>query len=157
VAIGIALIVVAYLVALESSWPVGVVAAAGGAALIAVRAVRGRLDPSRLREDIEWGIFPLLAGLIVVVAAAQTAGLATIVAGALRGAADLGASGLFVIGVASAALSNAMNNLPWALLASASLRSPISPTAAPRERSSSASTWVRTSARSARLRRCCGS
>jgi arsenical pump membrane protein len=121
VAIGIGLIVVAYLVALESSWPVGVVAAVGGASLILVRLVRGRLDATRLRADVEWGIFPLLAGLIVVVAAAQSAGLASVVADTLRGAAGLGAGGLALIGLGSAALANAMNNLPWALLASAAL------------------------------------
>lgn len=121
VAVGIGVIVVAYLVALESSWPVGVVAAAGGLALIMVRVARQRLDLRRLRDDIEWGIFPLLSGLIVVVAAAQTAGLASIVAAVLRGAADVGIGALVLIGLGSAALANAMNNLPWALLASAAL------------------------------------
>lgn len=121
VAVGIGLVVVAYLVALESSWPVGVVAAVGAASLILMRLVRGRLDTARLREDVEWGIFPLLAGLIVVVAAAQSAGLASVVADALRGAAGLGNGGLALIGLGSAALANAMNNLPWALLASAAL------------------------------------
>ena len=121
VAVAIGLIVAAYLVALESSWPVGVVAALGGSALILIRLLRRRLDRQRLLDDVEWGIFPLLAGLVVVVAAAQEAGLASIIAEALRGAADLGAGGLALIGLASAALANAMNNLPWALLASAAL------------------------------------
>ena len=121
VAIGIGLIVVAYLVALESSWPVGVVAAVGATSLILVRLVRGRLDLAQLRKDVEWGIFPLLAGLIVVVAAAQSTGLASVIAEALHGAAGLGAGGLALIGLGSAALANAMNNLPWALLASAAL------------------------------------
>jgi len=117
VAIGVALIVCAYLFALELRWPVGIVAVCGAAALITLQAARGFLRVDALRRDIAWGIFPLLAGLVIVVHAAEGAGLVDV---AVRLLADRSAdpSGIITLSLASAALANLMNNLPWALLAS---------------------------------------
>lgn len=121
VALGIGVIVVGYVVALELGWPVGVVAALGGGVLLIVLWLRGGLDRRALRGDIEWGVFPLLAGLVVVVSAAQRAGLHELAAAVLGRASGVEGLGLVLVGVASAAFANAMNNLPWALLAGTAL------------------------------------
>lgn len=118
VAFVIGLIVAAYLVALQLGWPVGMVAVAGGAALVLVQHARGYLRRDALRADIAWGIFPLLAGLIVVLRAAQSAGLVEIVARSFA-LFEPTPAGIASLAVASAGMANAMNNLPWALLASA--------------------------------------
>ncbi|HEY6959230.1 MAG TPA: SLC13 family permease [Candidatus Limnocylindria bacterium] len=118
VAVGIALIVVVYVVALELRWPVGIVAVIGGAALVALQAARGHLRHAQLRADIAWGIFPLLAGLVVVLRGAEAAGLVDVVAGPLATAVP-DARGIAGVAVLSTLVANAMNNLPWALLAGA--------------------------------------
>jgi len=116
VAIGIGLVVVGYLVALETGWPVGVVAVVGGAALTLLLLARRRLDPRKWVGGIAWEVFPLLAGLIVVVSAASESGLGEWIATALRELVALGAVGVVASGIASALAANAMNNLPLALL-----------------------------------------
>ena len=118
VAVGIALIVCAYLAALEARWPVGVIAVIGGATLVALQRARGYLRVDALRRDIAWGIFPLLGGLVVVLRAAEGAGLVDTVT-LLLGSVRPDAFGIAWLAVVSSAFANVMNNLPWALLASA--------------------------------------
>lgn len=122
VAAGIGAIMLAYLAALAFGWPVGLVAMTGAALLVSVRAVRGRLDVSRAARGIEWAVFPFLAGLFVLVAAAERAGLGPLVAAALTEAEHAGAVGIAGLAVAAAVASNAMNNLPFALIAGEGLR-----------------------------------
>ena len=122
VAVGLGLIVGAYLVALANGWPVGLVAVAGAAVLLFLRTARGRLDPRRYLGEVEWAIFPFLAGLLVLVAAAERGGLAGLVQRAFREAETTGAMGLVGLGVATAFASNAMNNLPLAVVMGSGLR-----------------------------------
>jgi arsenical pump membrane protein len=122
IAIGLAVIVVAYLVALAYGWPVGLVAVSGAAALLALRMVRGRLQARRYLDGIEWEIFPFLAGLLVLVAAAERGGLAGIVRRVFTEADAAGTAGLVGLGVATAFASNVMNNLPLAVVMGSGLR-----------------------------------
>ena len=122
IAAGIAAIMFAYLAALASGWPVGVVALAGALLLLAIRAARGRLDLRRYATGIEWAVFPFLAGLFVLVTAAERAGLGPVVAAVLAEAERAGAVGTAGLALAAAAASNAMNNLPFALIADEGLR-----------------------------------
>lgn len=118
VAIGIAAIVAAYLIALQVRWPVGVVAVAGATALVTLQAARGHLRHAELRAAIAWSIFPLLAGLVVVLRGAEDAGLVDLVAAPLANAIP-DAQGVTGVALFSTLVANAMNNLPWALLAGA--------------------------------------
>jgi len=101
---------------------VDAVAVSGAVLLVAARTARGHLDAGRFARGIEWAVLPFLAGLFVLVSAAERAGLGPVVAGALaeaEGAEALGTAGL---ALAAAAGSNAMNNLPFALVAGEGLR-----------------------------------
>ena len=118
VAIGIAAIVVAYLIALQVRWPVGVVAVTGATALVALQATRGHLRHAELRANIAWSIFPLLAGLVVVLRGAEGAGLVDLVATPLANATP-DVRGVAGVALFSTFIANVMNNLPWALLAGA--------------------------------------
>jgi arsenical pump membrane protein len=112
----IAATVVAYVVALDRGFPVGVVAITGAALVLAILRLRGALEAARVARDVEWSVFPFLAGLVVVVTAAENAGLVDAIAAALRELAAFGAAGLVMIGVATALAANVMNNLPAVLL-----------------------------------------
>ena len=119
-AVGIAAMLVAYLLALEMSVPIGPIAVLGGALLSVALLVAHRLHPRGFAADIEWGIFPFFAGLVVVVEGASRAGLvdsAAIVIRELSSSVSAPAS----IGIAAAMLANAMNNLTAAVLLSAAL------------------------------------
>jgi arsenical pump membrane protein len=84
-------------------------------------ALRGHLDITRVRDDVEWSIFPFLAGLIVVVTAVERAGLVDAVAAELASLAALGPNGFVLIGAIAAVAANTMNNLPAVLVAGAGL------------------------------------
>ena len=122
VAAALVVIVGAYLVVLANGWPVGLVAVAGAVALLAIRAMRGRLEARRYASEIEWAIFPFLAGLLVLVAAAEHGGLAGFVRLVFAQANAGGAAGLAALGLATAIAANAMNNLPLAVVMGSGLR-----------------------------------
>jgi len=122
VAIGIGAIMLAYLAALALGWPVGVVAVGGAVLLLLLRAARGHLEVRRYAGGIEWAVFPFLAGLFVLVAAAEQAGVGPVVAAALTEAEGAGTLGTASLALAAAVASNAMNNLPFALVAGEGLR-----------------------------------
>jgi arsenical pump membrane protein len=120
-AAGLVAVLVAYLAALEVKLPIGPVAVLGGSFLTIALLLRRRLHPRTFAAEIEWAIFPFFAGLVVVVAGASRAGLVDVAAVTIR---ELGAhatAGTALVGAASALAANAMNNLPAAVLASASL------------------------------------
>jgi arsenical pump membrane protein len=120
-ALGLAVVLATYLVALQVGLPIGPVAVVGGSLLTIALLLRRRLHPRTFAAEIEWAVFPFFAGLVVVVAGASRAGLVDAATVTIR---ELGAhepSGLLLVGVASALAANAMNNLPAAVLASAGL------------------------------------
>ena len=122
VGIGIGGVMVGYLVALAVGWPVGLVALGGAVLLLILRIARGRLDARRYLGGIEWAVFPFLAGLFVLVSAAERAGLGPVVASAVAEGEGAGALGTAGLAIAAAAASNLMNNLPFALVAGEGLR-----------------------------------
>jgi arsenical pump membrane protein len=117
---GLAGVLATYLAALQLGIPIGPVALAGGSALLVLLVVRHDLRPSALVDEIEWGIFPFFAGLVVIVSGAERAGLIDVASAAL---AQLGAHALgpALVGVTTALAANAMNNLPAAVMAGAAL------------------------------------
>jgi len=119
-AIAIAAVLVTYLAALELEIPIGLVAATGGALLLVALVVRHDERPRDLLREIEWGIFPFFAALVVIVSGASRAGLVDAASTALR---ELGALtlGPILVGVATTLAANAMNNLPAAVMAGAAL------------------------------------
>lgn len=119
-AIGIAAVLVTYLAALELSIPIGPVAATGGAVLLAALVIRHDERPRDLMREIEWGVFPFFASLVVIVAGAARAGLVDAAATTLR---ELGAHplGPVLVGLATTLAANAMNNLPAAVMTGAAL------------------------------------
>ena len=122
VGIGIGAVMVGYLVALAVGWPVGLVALTGAVLLVLLRAARRRLDVRRYLSGIEWAVFPFLAGLFILVSAAERAGLGPVVATAVAEGEGAGAPGTAGLAIAAAAASNLMNNLPFALVAGEGLR-----------------------------------
>ena len=119
---GIALgaVLATYLVALELAIPIGPVAFVGGLALLVMLVVRRDLHPYALIDEIEWGVFPFFAGLVVIVAGATRAGLIDVASATLE---QLGthALGPALVGATTALAANAMNNLPAAVMAGAAL------------------------------------
>lgn len=90
---------------------------------LALVALRDRGAPGRTLRQIAWGILPLVAGLFVIVAALNRAGMIELVEAGLRVlAADRHALGRAGAAAVTAAFSNAMNNLPVGLAAGTALR-----------------------------------
>lgn len=120
---GIALAAAAMLVAsgfgISLGWPT--FAAALFAMLLV--AFRDRSAPLNAMRNVAWSVLPLVAGLFVLVAALDQAGL---VRGAHRALAWLAsqprATGKFAAAFLAALLSNGMNNLPVGLAAGSALR-----------------------------------
>ena len=118
-AIALAAIVSSYLVALQVGVAIGPVAVIGGGILAAALLGRRRLNPRAFAAEIEWGIFPFFAGLVVVVTGAERAGLVGAAANVIASLASAGGPPL--VAIAAALAANAMNNLPAAVLAGAGL------------------------------------
>jgi arsenical pump membrane protein len=97
------------------------VACGGGALLLALDALSARLDARALAREVAWGIILLLAGLNVVIEGLVQSGVTSPGARALDALADWPALGPPIVAVVTAALSNAINNLPMALIVAAAL------------------------------------
>jgi arsenical pump membrane protein len=127
--VGLLVLVAAYL---ASDWlgvPLGVVACGGGLLLTALDTLSARFEARALLREVPWGVLVLLAGLTIVVEGLVGSGVTGPATGALDALAHLGragdlasSAGVMVVAVATALLSNVVNNLPLALIVSASLR-----------------------------------
>jgi arsenical pump membrane protein len=93
------------------------------ATLIAsILLIRRRTSPWPLLKDISWSVLPLVAGLFVLVETLNRTGVIDMLAAALNGAAKH--AKIFtaaIAGVTIAVSSNALNNLPAGLIASATV------------------------------------
>jgi arsenical pump membrane protein len=90
---------------------------------LALVAVRDRQAPRRALSRISWGVVPLVAGLFMIVAALDRAGLVGLVqAGVKTLAADRHGMGRAGAAAATAIAANIMNNLPVGLAAGTALR-----------------------------------
>ena len=116
VLVALAGLALAYIVGSALLWPLGVVAICGAAVLLAIAAARRRLSRAHLQLHVSPAVFFYVAGLFVMVRAAQDAGITTaLVASATAAAQD--APRAVVSGLlGSAALSNVVNNLPGVLV-----------------------------------------
>ncbi|TMC32884.1 MAG: hypothetical protein E6J28_14520, partial [Chloroflexi bacterium] len=114
--IGLAVLAFAYIAGAASLWPLGVIAVAGGLALIGIAAVNRGLSREHLRAHVSPSLFVYIAGLFILVRGIEDAGITgALMAQLVSHAAEAGtavAVGLF----GSALLSNAVNNLPGVLV-----------------------------------------
>lgn len=108
-------VALAYVAALLWGWPLGIVAACGGLAVLVVAGAA----PARAVRRISWGTFALLAGLFVLFDAVTRAGFTHWALGVLTAASQYGTVAIYAMSAAGAALvANALNNLPVAVAAS---------------------------------------
>jgi arsenical pump membrane protein len=117
-ALGILLTAVALLWASAAGLELGLPTFAAGFMTTAVTLVLDRRSPRDILQGVAWGVIPLVAGLLVLVAGLGRTGLLDALGGTL-GQLTLhsGDAAVLVAGAATAAASNVMNNLPVALIA----------------------------------------
>jgi arsenical pump membrane protein len=102
-------------------WPLGVVAAGGAIALVGMDSLAGGWNPRALASEVPWGLFPLFAGLLLLVGGAERVGLFVPLERLVQVAAGLGALGPPTLVLALALLANLINNLPAALVTASAL------------------------------------
>lgn len=127
---GIAGAAAALVVASALRWDLGLPTFAAALAAAFLVWLKDRAAPLGILKDISWSVIPLVAGLFVLVEAANQAGARTLSRAALRFTASLGepmASLASAFGVA--VLSNVANNLPVGLIAAGTLHA--APVSAP--------------------------
>jgi arsenical pump membrane protein len=118
---GAGCLAVIYVIASALSWPLGVVALAGALFLIALDGVVAGWDLRALLAEVPWMLFPLLAGLLLLVSGAERIGLVTPFVQMIDASAHLGSAGLPLAALGLAVLANVLNNLPAALIAATAL------------------------------------
>jgi arsenical pump membrane protein len=118
---GVACLALLYVCAAAAGWPLGRVAVAGAALLVALDAATAGWEPGAVVREAPWALLGLLAGLLLLIGGAEQVGLFGGLVGAIESVAALGANGLPVIALAMALLANVINNLPAALVASSAL------------------------------------
>lgn len=116
VLIGLLVLAVAYVIGSALLWPLGIVAVAGGAGLLAVAGARRRLSREHLRAHVGPSLFVYIAGLFVLVRAVQDAGITGALVMSATNQADSAASAVIAGLLGSSVLSNAINNLPSLLV-----------------------------------------
>ncbi|WP_069801239.1 SLC13 family permease [Thermogemmatispora onikobensis] len=116
-------VAVAYVVASASGFPLSCVALAG-AALLLVGALRWRqFRPRALAGHISWSLFGFIAGMFVIVQAVEGTGLTRLFGELLLRLSGGSALGAVLVGTLGAALgTNLINNVPMAVVLSASLQ-----------------------------------
>lgn len=94
-----------------------------GAALLVVAgtSIATRHNPLRLVRNLSWSTLVLVAGLFVIVEAAEEVGATTLFARVLVWAASHGAAGSIIAAFAVGTLNNVVNILPLGLLTGATL------------------------------------
>jgi len=77
--------------------------------------------PRALLREVPWTLFPLLAGMLLLVAGAERIGLVAPFVDLIEASARFGLTGLPLAALGMAVLANALNNLPAALVAASAL------------------------------------
>ncbi|MCC7367413.1 MAG: arsenic transporter [Chloroflexi bacterium] len=133
--LGLAVLVAAYLLSDLLRLPLGAVACGGALLLVLLDACCVRPSLPDLAREVPWSVLALLAGLNVVVEALVHSGVTAPATGLLGILAEpsgpAGALGPAAVGLGTALLSNAINNLPMALVTAAALHG-LDPAAADR-------------------------
>ncbi|MGH2469385.1 MAG: ArsB/NhaD family transporter, partial [Chloroflexota bacterium] len=100
------------------------VALAGGGLLLLGSAYFGALDLLRVVRGISWSIFPFIAGMFVVIQGVSNSGLSALLGAALLGLAHTSRlAGILGAAFSVGLVSNAVNNLPAAVLMISALHS----------------------------------
>ena len=118
---GAGALAVLYLVASALSWPLGIVATCGALLLVTLDGVVAGWQPRALLREVPWTLFPLLAGLLLLVNGAERIGLVAPFVRMIEATTGLGLTGLPIAALGMAVLANALNNLPAALVAASAL------------------------------------
>jgi arsenical pump membrane protein len=113
---GLLVLAVAYVVGAASLWPLGVIAAIGGAGLVGIAAANRGLSREHLRAHVNLPLFVYVGALFILVRGIEDAGVTgTLIAQVFSRAAD--SSTAVIAGVVGTALlSNVVNNLPGVLV-----------------------------------------
>src|SRR5207237_7884290 len=119
--VGVGALSVLYLGASALGWPLGVVATGGGLLLVGLDVLVAGWEPRALLSEVPWTLFPLLAGLLLLVNGAEQVGLVTPLVQMVEASARLGSTGLPMAALGMAVLANVLNNLPAALIAASAL------------------------------------
>lgn len=118
VAVGIALTAVALLGASSLDWQLGLPTFIAGTAVTVIVLITSRQSPLPVLRDISWGVLPLVAGLFILVACVEQAGILNSVTQMLHDVAAYAPREASVgAGIIVALASNLMNNLPTGLVA----------------------------------------
>jgi len=120
---GLAGLTVLYLVASALGWPLGAVATAGAMLLVLLDVLVAGWQPRALLHGVPWTLFPLLAGLLLLVGGTERIDFVAPFVRWLEASAGFGVAGLPVASLGMAALANVLNNLPAALVAASALGS----------------------------------
>ena len=105
----------ALVVATAVHWPLGYTALACAALTVLIVAAGDRSAPRFVAANTAWSVVPLVAGLLVIVAALDRAGLVSAARAALAATAHLPPrAGILATGWGAALASNSANNLPVA-------------------------------------------
>lgn len=113
---GLAALAAAYIVGSALLWPLGIVAAIGGTALMGLAAIRRRTSRAAVLAHVSPTLFVYLASLFVLVRALQDVGITGALVDGATSHASSSASAAMSGLVGSAVLSNLVNNLPSQLL-----------------------------------------
>ncbi len=107
---------IAYIVGSALLWPLGVVAICGAALLLAIALARRRVSRAHLSAHVSPALLVYVAGLFVMVRGAQELGITSALVSSAAAAAQDPARAVVAGLLGSAALSNAVNNLPGVLV-----------------------------------------
>ncbi len=121
-------IAVAYLLASTFRWPISLVALGGSAWLLAAAFAARRVRWRKLASEISWPIFGFIGGMLVMVQGIENLGLTAGFGRWLVGLSGGQSWGAVLASVFGAAIgSNAINNVPMALVLISSIRSAAPP------------------------------
>lgn len=119
---GLAATVAVLLVVSSLGWDLGLPTAVVALLATAILSLKTRTNPAPLFRGISWSTLALVAGLFVMVHAAESAGATHYAQAALARAGRLPAAAAIVVtGFAVGILNNLVNNLPLGLLAASTL------------------------------------
>ena len=88
-----------------------------------IATIQSRSNPIKLIREVSWSVLPLVAALLVIVEAVNTAGATQMLRASLERMMQLPpAQGAFSVGTAIAFATNIFNNLPLGLITGSTLR-----------------------------------
>jgi arsenical pump membrane protein len=120
---GLAVMVLVLLTASSLKKDLGLPACLAALAITAAVSIKAGSNPLRLARDISWGTLVLVAGLFIMVDAAESIGALKLTQAWLAWAQKLApVAGAFITGFAVGVSNNLVNNLPLGLIAGGSLQ-----------------------------------